>query len=113
MIPWKLAAEWQQKHCPNERLIEAVAKCVAGGFVHISNDLFVIGWEGHWDDEQKKITTGQRNAWVCQLAAGTNVIAKSMRVLPWKHEWLVWQRNDDGRWRAHRWDKLAKHYGGK
>lgn len=108
MTPWELAAEWQQKNCPQERLIEAVARCIAGGFVHSSDELFAIGYEGHWDNEQKKITTGQANAWVCQLAAGENVIAKSMRVLPHRHEWLVWQRNNDGRYRAYRWDKLER-----
>jgi hypothetical protein len=110
MTPWEKAAQWQQDHCPDERLIEAVSKCIVGGLVHSSADLFVLGWEAHWDEEQKQFTEGEPNAWVCKLAAGHNVITGGMRIAPRKHKWLVWQRNNDGRWRAHHWDKLIKRF---
>ena len=109
MTAWQLAAQWQQEHCPEERLIEAVSKCIVGGVVHSSDELFVIGWEAHWNNEQKKITDGTPNAWVCKLAAGRNVLSGGMRIAPRKHDWIVWQRNNSGRWRARRWNHLLKH----
>lgn len=110
MTAWELAAQWHEDFCPEERLIEAVSRCIAGGFVHSSDDLFVLAWEAHWDDEQKQFTEGEHNAWVCKLAAGRDVIAGGMRIVPHRREWIVWQRNNDGRWRAHRWDKLEKYF---
>lgn len=116
MKAWELAAQWHDKHCPNERLIEAVARCMAGGMVYSTDGLLVLGYEAHWDDEQKQLTDGPLNAWVCHLAAGVgigNPVAAVMRVVPHKREFAVWQRNNDGRWRARRWDYLEQRFNNK
>ena len=110
MTPWEKAAQWQQDYCPDERLIEAISDCVANGLVYSSSDLFLLAWEAHWNEQEQRITAGAPNAWVCKLAAGHDVIRAGMRVAPHGHKFLVWQRNNDGRWRAHRWDKLSKRF---
>ena len=110
MTAWERAAQWQEQYCPQERLIEAVAACIPGGLVHSSDDLFVLAWEARWDNETKDIVPGEPNAWVCKLAAGRDVLAKGMQIAPRRRQWIVWQRNNDGRWRAHRWDRLQKHF---
>lgn len=110
MTAWEKAAKWYDDYGQDERLIESVARCIAGGFVHSSEDLFVLGWEVHWDEEQKQITDGPVNAWFCKIAAGNNVLERSLHVAPRKREWLVWQRNNSGIWKAYRWQRLERHF---
>ena len=114
MKAWERAAEWQERYCPGERLIEAVAACIPGGLVVSSDTLFVLGYEATWDETTGTLLAGgEPNAWVCKLAAATDgrhPIADIMNWAPHPRPWLVWQRRNDGRWRAHRWEKLQQRF---
>jgi hypothetical protein len=81
----------------------------------VSTDtLFVLGYEARWDETTGTLhADGEPNAWVCKLAAATDgrhPIADIMTAAPHPREWLVWQRRNDGRFRAHRWEKLQQRF---
>jgi hypothetical protein len=110
MTAWQLAAQFHEDFCPHQRLIEAVAACIPGGLVYSTDTLLVLAYEARWDEATGTLHhDGAPNAWVCKLAActtGHNPIAAAMDVAPHRQHWAVWQRRNDGRWRAHRWDRL-------
>jgi hypothetical protein len=111
MKPWELAAKWYERFLPQENFANAVAENFRrdNGHVYSCGDIFAMGQEVRWDNEQKQIVAGDPNAWFAELVAVTgigNPLHRIMSIAPHPHEWCLWQRRNDGRIRAHKWHDL-------
>jgi hypothetical protein len=116
--PIDLAAQWYAKHFPDKDFGAAVAENFRrdNGHVYACGDLFAMGQDVCWDEEQKQIVDGEPNAWLVELAASTgnrHPLLAFMAIAPHPLRWCLWVRRNDGRVRAKRWDDLITKYQGK
>lgn len=113
MTPWEKAHQWYDQYFPGQNFGLALAANIArpDGFVVSFNDVFVMGQEVHWDAEARSITPGEPNAWYVQLAAagdGTNAHERFLSSAAKPHEYVLWQRRNDGHIRARRCVDILK-----
>ena len=113
MTPWEKAHQWYDQYFPGQNFGLALAANIArpDGFVVSFNDVFVMGQEVHWDAEARSITPGEPNAWYVQLAAagdGTNAHERFLSSAAKPHEYVLWQRRNDGHIRARRCADILK-----
>lgn len=112
MTAWEKAAKWYESTFSDRNFGEAIAANIVrrDGHVYACGDVFAMGQEVHWDNKQKRITNGEPNAWFVELAAfgesRGNPIYRLMSAAPYPLEWCLWQRRNDGRIRARRWQDL-------
>jgi hypothetical protein len=116
--PIDLAAQWYVKHVPDGNFADAVAENFRrdNGHVYACADLFAMGQDVCWDEEQKQIVGGEPNAWFIELAASTggrHPMLAFMDIAPYPLQWCLWIRRNDGRIRAHKWHDLISKLQGK
>jgi hypothetical protein len=116
--PIDLAAQWYAKHFPDKDFGAAVAENFRrdNGHVYACGELFAMGQDVCWDEEQKQIVDGEPNAWFVELAASTgnrHPLLAFMDAAPYPLRWCLWVRRNDGRVRAKRWDDLITKHQGK
>ena len=113
MTPWEKAHQWHDEYFPGENFGLTLAANIArpDGFVVSFNDVFVMGQEVHWDAATRSITPGEPNAWHVQLAAagdGANAHERFLSAAAKPHEYVLWQRRNDGHIRARRCADILK-----
>jgi hypothetical protein len=118
MTPWQKAKQWHDRYFPEIHFGASVAENIArpDGFVVSFDDVFIMGQEVHWDAKSRSITAGQPNAWFVQLAAagdGANAHERFLSAATKPHEYVLWQRRNDGRIRARRCSDILKRTKGK
>jgi hypothetical protein len=107
MTPWQKAQQWHDRYFPESNFGLAVAENIArpDGFVVSFDDVFIMGQEVYWDDAAHSIEAGPPNAWFVQLAAvadGANAHERFLSAATKPHQYVLWQRRNDGRIRARR-----------
>lgn len=111
MTPLLRAQQWYEHYIPNGNFGAELADfmVVPGNVVIVRPDVFLMAEQVRWDNEAKRIIEGEPNAWYVRLAAVGHGIAWSQlfSAVAWSHDWVLWQRRNDGRLRAHRWDYLT------
>ena len=112
MVPWQLAKQWWDNHSVNETFEETFAWHLSGGHIYSTPQVFAMGREVFWDDENNIIhNNSEPNAWFVELAAAVgraNPVREFMRVAHRPHKWALWCRHNTFEIKAHDWARLAK-----
>ena len=113
MTPWQRAHQWYDQYYPGQNFGLALAANIErpDGFVVSLSDVFVMGQEVHWDAASRSITPGEPNAWYVELAAagsGANAHERFLSAAAKPHEYVLWQRRNDGHVRARRCADILK-----
>lgn len=108
MSPLLRAQQWYEHYVPNGNFGAELADflVVNGNLLVVRPDIFLMAEQVRWNNEQRRIVEGEPNAWYVRLAATNRGISPVMDAAPWPHEWVLWQRRNDGHFRARRWETL-------
>ena len=107
------AQQWYEQYIPDGSFGADLADFMVGpgNVVIVRPDVFLMARQLRWDNEAKCIVEGEPNAWHVRLGAVASGFAPHeafTKATPWHHEWVLWQRRNDGIFRARRWKELAK-----
>jgi len=114
MTPWQKAHQWWDQYCPGQDFGLALADNIAhpNGFVVSFDDVFIMGQEVRWDAAAGCIADeGEPNAWYVELAAAgdkANAHERFLSAATKPHEYVLWQRRNDGHIRARRCADILK-----
>ena len=112
MTPILRAQQWYEQYIPNDSFGADLADFMVGpgNVVIVRPDVFLMAHQLRWDNEAKQVVEGEPNAWYVRMGAVASGMAPHeafTKATPWHHEWVLWQRRDDGKIRARRWNDLA------
>lgn len=112
MTPLLRAQQWYEHYIPNGNFGAELADfmVVPSNVAIVRPDVFLMAEQVRWDNEAKQIIEGEPNAWYVRLAAVGDGVAwwQLFETVPWRHEFVLWQRRNDGNLRARRHESLKK-----
>ena len=111
MLPILKAQQWYERYVPHGDFGADLADfLVQPGNVVVSRpDVFLVAEQVRWGGDS--IVGGEANAWYVRLGAaadGTAPHRAFTKAAPWPHEYVLWQRRNDGNFRCRRFEDLAK-----
>lgn len=109
MPAWDTARTWWQEHStvPFEERLGWHLSC---GLVYATPSVFLMVHELCWDPLNKRAIRGQPNAWFCEMAVltGSETLAELFRVVPHRHEWVLFARHGGFQVHAWKWYRMIR-----